>query len=335
MSGAVFYCISSDVYFLGAVGLVNSLRVVGHTEPIYLLDCGLTSSQRALLDPHVTLVSPPEDLEPFMLKTVAPAKAPADVMVLIDADMIITRPLTELLERAAGGAVIAFEQPLDRSIPDWGRLLGLGETRRQQYLSSALVALGGSTGREVIALMEQLKSRVDFRLTVFGTNLPQHPYLGRASIFEGRADYPFYYADQDLLNAILSTAVAPERVAPIPDRMAATPPFRDLVSVDERSLRCSYSDGVAPYALHHYGTKPWIEPTHHGVYSRLLRRLLVGDDVEIKVPETELPLRLRRGPLALAERKRINAKERLWWHVGQPLTARIRAVRERVAGAEH
>ena len=42
---AAFYCVSDDRYFLGAVGLINSLRLVGHSEPIHLLDCGLTAGQ--------------------------------------------------------------------------------------------------------------------------------------------------------------------------------------------------------------------------------------------------------------------------------------------------
>ena len=54
-----FYCVSSRIYFLGAVGLVNSLRLIGHTEPIFLLDCGLTPAQRERIAPHVTLVPAP------------------------------------------------------------------------------------------------------------------------------------------------------------------------------------------------------------------------------------------------------------------------------------
>jgi hypothetical protein len=331
---AAFYCISSRFYFLGAVGLINSLRLVGHTEPIFVLDCGLDADQRELLEGHVTVVSAPAERDPFMLKTVAPAMHPAATMVLIDADMLVTRPLTELIRDASEGRVIAFEQPLDRYVPEWGDLLDSGPARRQQYVSSALVALGGTVGSEVIALMEELHPRVEFERTVFGTNLPEHPYLGRASIFEGVADYAFYYADQDLLNAILATRVDPGRVAPIPDRLAATPPFDDVASVDERTLRCAYADGTEPYVLHHYGPKPWIEPTHHGVFSRLLRRLLVADDVEVKVPESKLPLRMRKGVLALAERKRVNARERIWWHVGEPLSSRLRALRHRTARAE-
>jgi hypothetical protein len=79
---------------------------------------------------------------------------------------------------------------------------------------------------------------------------------------------------------------------------------------DERTLRCR-GDGVEPYVLHHWLVKPWLEPTHDGVYSRLLRRLLNADDVAVRVPPETVPRWLRTGPLASAERLRINASERL------------------------
>ena len=46
---AAFYCVADERYFLGAVGMINSLRVLGHDEPVFLLDCGLTAEQRRLL----------------------------------------------------------------------------------------------------------------------------------------------------------------------------------------------------------------------------------------------------------------------------------------------
>ena len=86
--------------------MVNSLRVHGHSDPVYVLDCGLDPDQRDLLAPHATLVPAPSEAPPWLLKTVAPLRHPAEVMVLIDADMIVTRPLTdrptvffELIER--------------------------------------------------------------------------------------------------------------------------------------------------------------------------------------------------------------------------------------------
>lgn len=331
IEGAAFYCMSSRLYFLGAVGLVNSLRLIGHREPIFLLDCGLSESQRRLLAPHVNLVAAPDDREPFMLKTVLPTRHPAEVMVLIDADIIATRALDDLVEGAAGGRAVAVAHPRDRFVPEWGELLGLGTARRRPYVSSALVLLGGREGREVLRILDRAQDRIDFDRTMFRTTVPEYPFIEPGTGEALAPDYPFFFADQDLLNAILATSLEPDRVLTIDSRLAALPPFDGLALVDEGSLRCAYEDGAAPYVIHHHTSKPWLEPTYHGIYSRLLRRLLIGPDVAVRVPQGDLPLRLRSGLRAYAERKRVNARERVRWHVREPLKARARARRERRA----
>ena len=50
----------------------------------------------------------PRRAPPWLMKTIAPLRHPAEVMVLIDTDMIVTRPFTELIEDAAAGKVAAF-----------------------------------------------------------------------------------------------------------------------------------------------------------------------------------------------------------------------------------
>ena len=90
MSDAAFYCVADERYFLGAVGLVNSLRLQGHCEPIYLLDCGLGEHQRELMGPRSSRSRPGRPARPDVLKTIAPLAHPAEVMVLIDTDMIVT-----------------------------------------------------------------------------------------------------------------------------------------------------------------------------------------------------------------------------------------------------
>jgi hypothetical protein len=305
---AAFYCVADDRYFLGAVGLVNSLRLVGHTEPVFVLDCGLGSQERELVSEEATLVPAPSEAPPWLLKTVAPLRHPAEVMVLIDADVVVTRSLAEIVEAAAAGRVVAVENDRQRFVPEWGELLGLGSPRRQPYVSSGLVAVDRTLGRDVLALMDELRDRVDFELTFWRRNVP---------------DYPFLYADQDVLNAILACRVARERLLALEHRLAPTPPFRGLRVVDETALRCRYGDGVEPLAVHHFATKPWLEPTHHGVYSRLLRRLLVGPDVALRVAPERLPLRLRTGLRAYADRKRVNAGQHFRWYVREPLAARI------------
>ena len=105
--------------------MINSLRLIGHREPIYLLDCGLSDDQRELLAAEVTIVEAPAEAPPYLLKTIAPLAHPAEVMVLIDADMIVTRSLGELIERAHGSRI---DRPTAaaRSSLEWGQMLDLG-----------------------------------------------------------------------------------------------------------------------------------------------------------------------------------------------------------------
>jgi hypothetical protein len=298
--GAAFYFVADSRYFLGAVGMVNSLRLLGHREPMFVLDCGLTPAQRELLGPEVTFVPAPDDSPPWLLKVEAPLRHPAEVMVLIDVDLVATRSLRELIERASKPCVIAFDNVTDRFVPDWGQLLGLGEVRHQPYVSSGLVFLGHPMGEEILALMAELQDRVDFDRTYWRANEP---------------DYPFLYGDQDVFNAILASRVPREGVVDLPNRLAPNPPFRGLRPIDKEGLRWAYEDGVEPYVIHHHTAKPWLEPTYDGVYSQLLRRLLAGPDVSVRVPRRQIPLRMRNGLAAYAVRKRINAGERLRWRV--------------------
>ena len=298
-----FYCVADAAYFLGAVGLVNSLRLVGHDEPIVLLDCGLTGEQRELLGSEVELVTAPRGTPPTLLKSVAPLERPAGVMALLDTDLVVTRPLRRPLEAAADDRVVAFAHRVDRHVPEWGDALGLGAIPRRPYLDFAMLCAGAGVGRPVLELLGQLHDRIDFERTMWG----RHD--------EG---YELLYADQDVLNAILAARVEEDRIVALDPRLAPVPPFDGLGVVDEAGLRCAYDDGVEPYVVHHFIVKPWLEPTHDGVYSRLLRRLLVSDDVAVRVPDEMIPLRLRRGPLAYAERMRVNARERLRFHLRGP-----------------
>ena len=104
--------------------MLNSLRLLGHAEPIFVLDCGLIPHNESCSRPEATLVPAPDDTTPWLLKTVAPLRHPADVMVLIDTDIIVTRPLTELIQRASRGRALAVEHGEDRFFREWGELLG-------------------------------------------------------------------------------------------------------------------------------------------------------------------------------------------------------------------
>ncbi len=317
MSEAAFYCVCDSRYFLGAVGMLNSLRVLGHREPLYVLDCGLEPGQREILEPHVTLVPGPSDVPPYMLKTIAPLRHPAPTMVLIDTDVIVTRPLTDLIETAAGGRVVGFRNFSDRFFEEWGSLLDLGTPRRRPYISVSLVLLGGELGSEVMRLLDDRQRRIDFDDSLYGRNLP---------------GYPFTYPEQDVLNAIIATRQEADPLVAINSRGEVVPPFEGLSVIDARSLRCADEDGTEPYFLHHFmDHKPWLEATEPGVYSTLLTRLLVADDVAVRVPGRQVPLRLREGWAAAVERKRVQAVQRFRWHVSEPLSARIRGHRSPAA----
>jgi hypothetical protein len=311
---AAFYCVADNRYFLGAVGLINSLRLLGHSEPIYLLDCGLESDQLELLTPHVELVPAPDKSPPWLLKTVAPLAHPAHVMVLLDTDMIVTRKLSDLVGLAAGGRVVAFrDRDEDRYFPEWAEL-GLGSPRRQPYLSSGFVSLGQPLAESILQTLGSAQRHVDFGRTFWRRNV---------------RDYPYLYADQDVLNAILATTVEPERIVALENRLAPNPPFRGVRIVDEGTLQCAHRDGIEPYVLHQFVRKPWLERMYHGIYPRLLARLLLSDDVEVRVPESEVPRRMRRGPIASAERALVNAADLGRYYVGDLLPERIEALRSR------
>jgi hypothetical protein len=294
--GAAFYCVADSGYFLGAAGLVNSLRLLGHDDPVILLDCGLEAGQRALLEPHVTVIDAPRDVPPWLLKTVAPLQRPARRMVLLDTDIVVTRRLDPLLELAGEGRLVAFRNRDDRFVAEWGELLGLPPAQRRDYVSSAALVADRPVAEEVLGLLAEHQAVVDFERTYWRG---------------GPSDYPFRFADQDVLNALLAAGVAADRTTTLDARLAATPPFEGLRVADEATLRCAFDDGEEPFLVHHHVTKPWAEPTHHGVYSQLLRRLLIGDDVAIRVPEEMVPLRFRRGARAYLERTRINAAEQV------------------------
>jgi hypothetical protein len=223
-----------------------------------------------------------------------------------------------LIERASGSGVVAFENYRDRFCPEWGELLDLGPLRRRPYVSSGLVFLGRPERDTVLELLDDRQQRIDIALGFYGRKL------------EG---YPFIYPEQDVLNAILMTRVERERVTGLDNRMAPNPPFHGLGLRDEGTLRCAYRDGTEPFALHHFVRKPWLEPTYHSVYSRLLVRALRGPGVAIEVADDELPLRLRKGGAARRARRRASARDFLRWHLGdrlpRPIGSRVEAMRRR------
>jgi hypothetical protein len=115
-------------------------------------------------------------------------------------------------------------------------------------------------------------------------------------------DDPFYFADQDVVNALFSSRLGDTQIECLEHRLAPHTPMRHIRIVDTASPACRYPDGTRPYLLHHTLAKPWLKSTVPNAYSRLLPRLLLAPDVTVRLSPGELPLRLRMGPAAAGAR---------------------------------
>lgn len=279
MDRRAFYCVADSQYFAGAVALLNSLRLVGQREPFIVLDCGLEPSQRALLQRAATVVAPRESRHPSLAKVDAPLQLPAaEVLALLDADMIAVRPLAQLMEDAARGNVVAFadDQP-DRFDPEWAQQLGVDELHRHIYVNSGFLLLPGELAPILLERVAGLQDGLD---------------LGRSCGFGERA-IPKPFPDQDCWNAVLAAIVPAARMTVLDHALAPFQPREPVEIEDRRALSCRVADGRQPYLLHHIGYKPWLQDTPPSAYSRLLLRLLAGDDVSIRLAPVAATIRRR------------------------------------------
>jgi hypothetical protein len=295
VSDYAFYTVADSGYFPGAVALLNSLRLLGHEQPLTVLDCGLEPRQRELLEPHVSLVEAPGGPLPALLKWYAPGQQPAEVMAHLDADIIVVRPLDDLLERARCGRIVAFRDWETRFFPEWESELGLRPLRRQRYVNSGFVVLPADPGIALMKRISALLEKVDPSRTQW------------ASDERVKAESPFYLSDQDVLNALLGADPAGELVDVVDLGLLSFPTrqgdFEGLRLRDKRTLECRLN-GRVPYLLHHWGPrKPWKDRLPSTPFSILMSRLLFWDDVRLRLDPRDLPRSLRPGALADASRR--------------------------------
>jgi hypothetical protein len=320
-----FYTAANANFFLGLAGLVNSLRLVGHAEPVVVVDSGLADWQRTLLQDHVVLLEAPPGVSPDLCAWEGPRLRGSEDMVLIDADMVVTRHLGPAI--SSGGqstAVVAFEDRLrERFFAEWSVDLELPPiVHRRPYANAGLLVFRSHRGKSVLDAIRDGQARM--RLP----RLAREPKAGWGRPGTRRVD-PFYFRDQDVVNAVLMASLAPEELVVLDHRLA---PFavaaRDLTVEDARALRCRYPDGVSPFVIHHTQKKPWLAPTPGNAYTELLGRLLLADDVAIRPPPEAVPLRFRSGWAAALERARVE--------VAAQLSARdqLRRLRRRLGPSE-
>jgi hypothetical protein len=288
----VFCSIVDSAYFLGAVALVNSLRLTGHAGEIAFLDVGLTGEQRTLLEQAATIheEARASGWTSVFIKPILGLLHPDRTVVLLDNDIVLTGSLDPLVEAAGRGEIAVFaDTDPTRWFPEWQELFSLRQPlRRSRYASGSCVAL--STARW-------------HRLLERGYELGH-------SIAEARAKRPFLlhkrevdsdpvgFNEQDVLNALLMSEVPESAVRYWPH--ALTPNWaerREVRLVDAQSLRCEFAGNETLY-LHFTGQpKPWQQNgwlrLRFHAFNRLLTRVLVGDDVTLRLRPEQLPAWLR------------------------------------------
>jgi hypothetical protein len=277
-------------HFVGTAALVNSLRRLGHDDPVTVLDLGLSDPQREILQQHCDVVSlGTPAVHPFALAPYARMfAARGGVVVVVDSDVLITHRLDPVLSDVRAGAIVAFPDAralAERWFPEWAEDFALEARLRvgETYVNSGFVAVSTVVYPSFMERWWDCCQRI--------ADLP--------SVLQGAVGSTAY-PDQDALNALLMSEIPAGSVTCAGSTAAiGSQDLRKVRVEDAQAMRCTI-DGVDVTLLHCVGPyKPWQWSSWRRVrntsYARLLRRTLVGRDVAIRVPDSELPIWLRRG----------------------------------------
>jgi hypothetical protein len=286
-----FYAVSDDRFFIGMVGLINSLRLIGYEQRVVVLDCGLTEHQRNVLNPECELIALPGSrrLNPQLLKPFASLMHPKGTVVILDSDLVVTSRLDLMLQAARNGRVCVCADPeSERWFAEWEQLFELPcPPRRQTYVNSGFVAFSVEHWPHLLSRWWESCQLIR-----------SYP-----TSFYDTPDSPTAQADQDALNAILMSeyseetlAVQPREVQPNMEQLRW---HVRLLDVD--TLTCSLHNRQVTL-VHSLGkTKPfelqrWLGQGR-SIYPTLLRRLLVERGVRIRVSREDVPVWLHPGRL--------------------------------------
>jgi hypothetical protein len=285
---AAFYTIGDSRFFPATVGLLNSLRLTGHRDPLYILDCGLSPVHRGLLEEHSSVISIDRTraANPTLFKPILPSVQMSGVVVVMDSDAIVTAPLEPVLREAAAGRIVAVPDPeSDRWFAEWQRVFDLSAVpRHQPYVSAGFAAFSVDHWPDLLPRWGDACRRIRF-----------HP-----TIHEEAVDGPTAQGDQDALNALLMTEVPGEAVSLLPvEAVPVGERERETRVRDLASLSCTHR-GTSTLVVQATGRpKPWGRRAWAGVgygaYLRLLRRCLTGPGLTLRVPERLLAPWLHSG----------------------------------------
>ncbi len=326
-----YITVADSGYYLGAVALLNSLRLTGNTGELVVIDRGLSEAQRRSLEPHARLLElSPEDVakHAYFQRQLVYRYGLEGVLVFLDSDMLVTASLAPIVEQAAAGKIVVYPNHpsgWQRFFPEWEQVFELeAPLRRQRYANAGLVALSTEHWPEFLPRWERACAHID-----------------PARIFDGNWHQPFWAGDQDALNALLMSEMPADGVAE--GDQGETLLFdsvNDGTVEDESTLRLTLN-GV-PVRFIHYGLSPkawqprgWRRIREDDTYARLLPRVLFGDDVTLRLEGTRVPIWIRPGPLGRLALVGIGGANTVAGMIARrdiaPVKRRLAALRQKVA----
>ena len=299
-----FYTVGDARVFIGVLGLLRSLRAVGHDEPLVLLDAGFEPQQRRYLeDAGCRIVDPPAKATHPTLYKPFPQIAGADgIVVSLDCDALVTQRFDDLAASASRGRIVAFPDPAaDRFYREWADIWGVrAPLRKQTYVSAGYLVFSTREHPDLLPRWWECCEQA------FDARLVWDKYE------RGRGPTP---DDQEALNALLMSEV-PEGAVDLLPRGAIVHGVEAMsVRVQDRSALECHRDGIRVRYLHAGGSpKPWDDAAKDrfrpDAYNRLLRSLIAADDV----PKAPWVRPGARGAVALVGGGlRNHARDRSFW----------------------
>lgn len=280
-----FYTITDERFFIGTVATVNSLRLMGHEQRVVALDCGLSKRQRDLLSSECELVALPaiRATNPTLFKPYANLLEPRGIAVVIDSDLIVAHRLDAVLEAVRTGQVCACaDMEPKRWFAEWEQVFKLpGRPRRQTYVNAGFLAFSVEHWPDLLPRWWDSCQLIWSRPTIY-----------EDAVWED----PTSQADQDALNAILMSDVPPGSLTVLPPEVQPdVEQLRYLVElIDVNRLSCSLH-GKPVTLVHLTGKmKPWERQGWYWQgrhpYPTLLRRLVIRQDVRIRISHVDIPI---------------------------------------------
>jgi hypothetical protein len=282
------FTIADQDYFLGLAALVNSLRLHGCDAPLTVLDLGLTPNQREIFGEQCEFLSPRElaGLHPWLLHPFACTLRPVDIVIYVDADVIVTQPLDEIIDCARRGRICVFrDTAATRWFTEWQSIFCLrASLRHETYANAGFIAFSTKQFPTLLSRWSECCGLLVGSRTIYDTRVFASPTA---------------LTGQDALNAVLMSEIGAGRVD---CRSSSAQGPHDLIRTrvtDLTRVQCLLDDQPTTL-LHSWGpVKPWRDRAGRSLrrtaYVRCLRRLLSGRDVGVQIPAAMMPQWLRPG----------------------------------------